>query len=84
MSRAKRDAFLMGYVRRAANLGIINKGLFYFRPVGFCTRGECFLMTYRIAKAVEDSTLTNPASTERKHFHLLNTTLKTILAAEAM
>ena len=78
VSLAKRDPFLMGYVRRAADLGIINKGLISFRPNDYCTRGECFLMTYRIMKAVEDGVLNDPAPTENDYFHPLNTTLKTI------
>jgi len=66
------------YVQRAAQLGIINDGGEAFRPTDNCTRGEAFLMLYRIMKAVEKESITAPAPTDADYFEPLNTTLATI------
>lgn len=64
---------LMGYIRKAAQLGIITTSNDEFRPYAFCTRGEAFIMLYRILAMID-----NPAPKEEDYFQPLNTTLKTI------
>lgn len=60
---------LMGYFRKAYSLGIITKG----RPTDVCTRGEAFLMLYRIMKLYPSF-----KPSDGNYFQPLNTTLKTI------
>jgi RHS repeat-associated protein len=75
---AQKDHRAMGYIRRAADLGIITKANDMFRPFAYCTRGEAFVMLYRIMKGVEAGTITDPNPQESDYFEPLNTTLKTI------
>lgn len=60
---------LMGYFRKAHTLGIITKG----RPTDVCTRGEAFIMLYRMMKLYPSFKPNNS-----DYFEPLNTTLKTI------
>ena len=60
---------LFGYFRKAHSLGIITKD----RPTDICTRGEAFLMLYRIMKLYPSFKPSNS-----NYFQPLNTTLKTI------
>ncbi len=75
---AKKDPRAMGYIRKAAALGIITKASTEFRPYANCLRGEAFVMLYRIMKAVESGTISDPNPQESDYFQPLNTTLKTI------
>ena len=53
-------------------MGVVNKSISTWRPYANCTRGEAFLMLYRIM------TKTSPDPHDDDYFHPLNTTLKTI------
>lgn len=64
---------LKGYLRKAISLGIINTSLTTWRPSANCTRGEAFLMLYRLMKKVG---IPNPQTAD--YFEPLNTTLKNI------
>ena len=75
---ASKDPFLMGYVRKADIMGIITRNNATFRATDNCTRGEAFLMLYRIMKAVEAGTISAPHPTADNYFEPLNTTLATI------
>ena len=68
----------MGYIRKAAALGIITTDNNEFRPFANCTRGELFLMLARIMWKIEDGEIDNPTPQESDYFQPLNTTLKTI------
>ena len=68
----------MGYIRRAADLGIIKKANKEFRPYAECTRGETFLMLARIMQKIEAGEIEAPNPQESNYFQPLNTTLKTI------
>ena len=67
-----------GYIRKAAKLGIINTGNDEFRPYDYCTRGDAFLMLYRIMQKIEAGTITMPVPTEVAYFEPLNLTLKNL------
>ena len=69
---------LMGYIRKAAQLGIISTTNDEFRPYAYCTRGEAFVMLYRIMKKIESGEIENPDPQDDDYFQPLNTTLKTI------
>ncbi|MBK6283957.1 MAG: S-layer homology domain-containing protein [Draconibacterium sp.] len=72
-----------GYIRKAADLGIIatptstNKE---FRPFDNCTRGEAFILLYRIMQKIEagNQGITDPATVSEDYFEPLNITLQTI------
>ena len=68
----------MGYIRKAAALGIITTDNNEFRPFTNCTRGELFLMLARIMWKIEDGEIDDPQPQESDYFQPLNTTLKTI------
>ena len=51
VSLAASNPRLMKYIRQAANYGYITKANERFRPFDNCTRGEAFLMLYRIMKS---------------------------------
>lgn len=68
----------MGYIRKAAALGIITTDNELFRPFADCKRGESFLMLARIMKKVEGGLITDPDPKEADYFQPLNTTLKTV------
>jgi RHS repeat-associated protein len=68
----------MGYIRKAASLGIITTANNEFRPYANCTRGEEFLMLARIMQKIESGEITDPMPQESDYFEPLNTTLKTI------
>ena len=65
----------MGYIRSAAALRIITTANQRFRPFDNCTRGEAFLMLYRIMKLRDDY---DSGPGENDFYQPLNTTLKTI------
>ena len=67
-----------GYIRRAAKLGIIDTNNDAFRPYDMCTRGEAFLMLYRIMQKVEAGSITMPVPDETAYFEPLNMTLETL------
>ena len=75
---AKSNPVKMGYIRRAAELGIITTANDEFRPYADCTRGEEFLMLARIMQKIENHEINNPNPQEADYFQPLNTTLKTI------
>lgn len=68
----------MGYIRRAAELGIITKANEEFHPYKNCTRGQAFLMLARIMQKIEAGKIDAPDLQESAYFQPLNTTLKTI------
>ena len=72
-SLASKDKFLMGYIRKAADLGIITTANDKFHPNDFCTRGHAFLMLARIMQ----KTCWN-VPTDEDFFQPLNTTQQTI------
>ena len=75
---ANSNPMMMGYIRQAANLGIITKANDSFRPFDECTRGELFLMLARIMRKIEAGEIDNPNPQESSYFQPLNTTLRTI------
>lgn len=75
---AQRDPRTMGYLRRAAQLGIVTKANEKFRLGDNCLRGEAFTMLFRIMKAVDAGTIEDPNPQESAYFQPLNTTMKTI------
>ncbi len=68
----------MGYIRKAAALGIITTDNEQFRPFADCKRGESFLMLARIMKKIEAGLIADPNPQEADYFQPLNTTLKTV------
>jgi len=81
---AQRDPRTMGYIRRAASLGIITTANQEFRPYAYCLRGEAFVMLYRIMKAVDNGKVTDPNPQPADYFEPLNTTMKTIALGVGM
>ena len=75
---ASRDPRKYGYIRKAAELKIINTTISKWRPYEPCTRGEAFLMLIRIMEKLKDGTITNPNPNDNAYFQPLNTTMKTI------
>ncbi len=55
-----------GYVKAAANLGIVNTTNDYFYPTTNCTRGQAFIFLYRILSLINSGQLNapNPQSTD--------------------
>ena len=68
----------MGYIRKAAALGIITTANDEFRPYANCIRGEAFVMLGRIMQKIEAGEIDDPKPQESDYFEPLNTTLKTI------
>ena len=68
----------MGYIRKAAALGIITTANDEFRPYDDCLRGEAFLMLARIMQKIEAGEIEDPKPQESDYFEPLNTTLKTV------
>lgn len=75
---AKNNPRLMGYVRKAAAMGIITTANSTFRPNDNCKRGEAFVMLARIMQKIEAKKIAAPQPQESDYFEPLNTTLKTI------
>ena len=71
---ASNNPRMMGYMRKAASLGIITAG----RPYDDCKRGEAFTMLARIMQKVETGNITDPNPQKSDYFEPLNTTLQTI------
>ena len=65
---------MMGYIRKAASLGIITTG----RPYDKCLRGEAFTMLARIMQKVDSGDIKDPNPNNADYFQPLNTTLATI------
>lgn len=65
---------MMGYMRKAASLGIITSG----RPYDDCLRGEAFTMLARIMQMVNVGTINDPNPEVSDYFEPMNTTLATI------
>ena len=75
---AANDPVKMGYIRRAAALGIITTNNAEFRPYDDCKRGEAFVMLARIMQKVEAGEFDDPNPQTANYFEPLNTTLATI------
>lgn len=75
---AANDPVKMGYIRRAAALGIITTNNAEFRPYDDCKRGEAFVMLARIMQKVEAGEFDDPNPQTADYFEPLNTTLATI------
>ena len=69
---------MMGYIRKAASLGIITTANSKFRPNDNCLRGEAFIMLARIMQMVENGSIADPNPSKADYFEPLNTTLATI------
>jgi RHS repeat-associated protein len=69
---------MMGYVRKAASLGIITTDHDKFRPYDNCKRGEAFVMLARIMQKVDAGSISDPHPDDSDYFQPLNITLKTI------
>ena len=68
----------MGYVRKAAALGIITTSNQKFRPYDDCLRGEAFTMLARIMQKIEAGDIADPNPQAKDYFQPLNTTLATV------
>ena len=72
----------MGYIRKAAALGIITKPNngqnTKFRPNDDCLRGEAFIMLARIMQKIEAGEIDDPNPSSADYFEPLNTTLATL------
>ncbi len=75
---AKSNPVKMGYLRKAASLGIITTANEQFHPYTNCTRGQLFLMLARIMQKIEAGKIADPKPQESDYFQPLNTTLATI------
>ena len=75
---ATNDPVKMGYIRKAAALGIITTKNAEFRPYEDCLRGEAFVMLARIMQKIESGEINDPNPKKKDYFEPLNTTLKTI------
>ena len=82
VSLMNNDPRKFGYLRKAAALGIVstpNNGQnTQFRPYDNCTRGEAFLMLYRIMQKIEANKIDMPVPDEKAYFEPLNLTLTTL------
>ena len=82
VSLMNNDPRKFGYLRKAAALGIVstpNNGQnTQFRPYDACTRGEAFLMLYRIMQKIEAKKIDMPVPDEKAYFEPLNLTLTTL------
>lgn len=76
VSIMSRHPYMMGYIREAAQQGIINDQIARWKPYDSCTRGDAMLMLYRIMQKVDAGTISPNPNTG--YFQPLNTTLKTI------
>ena len=74
VSLASNNPIMMGYLRKAASLGIITAG----RPYDDCLRGEAFTMLARIMQKVDAGNITDPNPGTSDYFQPLNITLNTI------
>ena len=78
----------MGYIRKAAALGIITKPYngqnTKFRPNDDCLRGEAFIMLARIMQKIEAGEIDDPNPSSADYFEPLNTTLKTMAMGVGM
>ena len=75
---ASSNPLKMGYIRKAAALGIITTVNSEFRPYDNCLRGEAFVMLTRILRKVVSYGIKDPNPQESDYFQPLNITLKTI------
>ena len=79
---ANNNPVKMGYIRKAASLGIITKPNngqnSRFRPNDDCLRGEAFIMLARIMQKIEKGEIADPNPSNADYFEPLNTTLQTI------
>ena len=75
---ADRNPMMMGYIRKAASLGIIKSDVARFRPNDNCLRGEAFTMLARIMQMVDAGLINDPNPVQGDYFEPLNTTLATI------
>ena len=75
---ATSDPVKMGYIRKAAALGIITTDNAEFRPYDDCKRGEAFIMLARIMQKIEAGEIDDPNPKKSDYFEPLNTTQKTI------
>ena len=78
VSLASKNPLMMGYIRKAASLGIITTANSQFRPYDNCLRGEAFTMLARIMQKVEAGSISDPNPRTDDYFQPLNTTLQTI------
>ncbi len=83
---ARNNPRMMGYIRKAASLGIVLSGndRKYFYPYANCLRGEAFTMLARIMQKIEDGTIVDPHPNEEDYFEPLNITLQTISAGAGL
>jgi RHS repeat-associated protein len=75
---ASKNPRMMGYIRRAASLGIITTANSKFRPYDNCLRGEAFVMLANIMQKVDAGTISDPNPKATDYFQPLNTTQQTI------
>ena len=75
---ANSNPIKMGYIRRAASLGIITTANQYFNPNNKCLRGEAFVMLAHIMQKVDNGIIDDPDPGTDDYFEPLNVTLKTI------
>ena len=80
----KGNPLKFGYIRKAADLGIITKDNDKFRPFDYCLRGEAFIMLYRIMTKIEAGEIKDPNPQIADYFQPLNTTQKTIAMGSDM
>ena len=81
---AKSNPVKMGYIRKAAALGIITTANEQFNPYANCTRGHLFLMLARIMQKIEAGEIADPKPQEGDYFQPPNTTLATISLGAGM
>lgn len=80
----KGNPLKFGYIRKAADLGIITRDNDKFRPFDYCLRGEAFIMLYRIMTKIEAGEIKDPNPQIADYFQPLNTTQKTIAMGSDM
>ena len=80
----KGNPLKFGYIRKAADLGIITRDNDKFRPFDYCLRGEAFIMLYRIMTKIEAGEIKDPNPQIADYFQPLNTTQKTIAMGSGM
>ena len=78
VSLAQKNPLMMGYIRKAAEIGIIRSDITRFRPYDNCLRGEAFTMLARIMQKVDLGLIDDPNPMQGDYFEPLNTTLETI------
>lgn len=84
MAILKGNPLKFGYIRKAADLGIITRDNDKFRPFDYCLRGEAFIMLYRIMTKIEAGEIKDPNPQIADYFQPLNTTQKTIAMGSDM